>query len=52
MQAHDSDDDNGDYFNPEAEVAIAGDKVCELPKEIVKSGEEDEDLIFKIRAKL
>ena len=32
MQAHDSDnDDNGDYFNPEEEVAIGDAKNCELP---------------------
>ena len=53
MQAHDSDnDDNGDYFNPEEEVAIGDAKNCELPVNVVKSGEENEELIFKMRARL
>ena len=53
MQAHDSDnDDNGDYFNPEEEVAIGDAKNCELPVSVVKSGEENEELIFKMRARL
>ena len=32
MQGHESDEDNGDYFNPEEEVAIGDAKNCELPK--------------------
>ena len=52
MQGHESDEDNGDYFNPEEEVAIGDAKNCELPKNVVKSGEEDEELIFKMRARL
>ena len=53
MQAHDSDnDDNGDYFNPEEEVAIGDAKNCELRVSVVKSGEENEELIFKMRARL
>ena len=53
MQAHDSENDaNGDYFNPEEEVAIGDAKNCELPVSVVKSGEENEELIFKMRARL
>lgn len=50
----DSDhEDNEEYFNPEEEVGITGsDKVSDLPKEIVKSGEENEELIFKMRGRL
>ena len=48
----DSDgEDNQDYFNPEEEVDIKGGKV-DLPKVEIKTGEEAEDLIFKLRARL
>ena len=45
-------EDNGEYFNPEEEVKITPSKECTLPKEAVKTGEEDEDLIYKARCKL
>ena len=44
--------DNGDYFNPEAEVKINPTNNLNLAKVEVKTGEEDEDLIFKSRGKL
>ena len=44
--------DNGEYFNPEEEIKINPSGNCSLPKAEIKTGEEDEDLIFKIRAKL
>ena len=44
--------DNGDYFNPEEEVKINPSDKCTLAEVKVSTGEEDEDLIFKIRAKL
>ena len=46
------DGDNGEYFNPEEEVKINPTEACKLPKAEIKSGEEDEDLIFKGRARL
>ena len=42
--------DNGEYFNPEEEVKIA--QTCALPKAEIKTGEEDEDLIYKGRGRL
>ena len=44
--------DNGDYFNPEEEVKINPSDKCTLAQVKIQTGEEDEDLIFKIRAKL
>ena len=44
--------DNGDYFNPEEEVKINPSDKCTLAQVKILTGEEDEDLIFKIRAKL
>ena len=44
-------EDNND-FNPEAEVGFGEAKECTLPKEVVKSGEEDEDIIFKMRGRM
>ena len=44
--------DNGEYFNPEEEVKINPSDNCNLAKVEIKTGEEDEDLIFKSRAKL
>ena len=44
--------DNGEYFNPEEEVKINPSDNCNLAKVEVKTGEEDEDLIFKSRGKL
>ena len=44
--------DNGDYFNPEEEVKITPSTTCTLPKAEIKTGEEDEDMIFKGRGKL
>ncbi len=45
-------EDKDDYFNPEEEVAIGSSKECNLPKEEVKSGEEEEELIFKMRGRI
>ena len=47
-----TEEDNGEYFNPEEEIKISPSTECALPKVEVKTGEEDEDLIFKGRAKL
>ena len=44
--------DNGEYFNPEEEVKINPSDNCNLAKVEIKTGEEDEDLIFKSRGKL
>ena len=44
--------DNGEYFNPEEEVKINPTDNCNLAKIEIKTGEEDEDLIFKSRGKL
>ena len=44
--------DNGEYFNPEEEVKITPSVACQLPKADIKTGEEDEDLIFKGRGRL
>jgi hypothetical protein len=44
--------DNGEYFNPEEEVKINPSQACSLPKAEIKTGEEDEDLIFKGRGRL
>ena len=53
MDGNDSDGgDKGDYFNPEEEIGIAATDKLILPKVEVKSGEEDEELIFKMRARL
>ena len=43
---------NGEYFNPEEEVKITPSQACSLPVAEIKTGEEDEDLIFKGRARL
>ena len=47
-----AEEDNGEYFNPEEEIKISPSTECALPKVEVVTGEEDEDLIFKGRAKL
>ena len=48
-----SDNENKeDYFNPEEEVKIEGDGKCSLPVSKIDSGESDEDLIYKGRARL
>ena len=47
-----TEEDNGEYFNPEEEIKISPSTECALPKVEVVTGEEDEDLIFKGRAKL
>ena len=44
--------DNGEYFNPEEEVKINPSQTCSLPKAEIKTGEEDEDLIYKGRGRL
>ena len=44
--------DNDDYLNPEEEVKINPTNNLNLAKVEVKTGEEDEDLIFKSRGKL
>ena len=44
--------DTGEYFNPEEEVKINPTDNCNLAKVEIKTGEEDEDLIFKSRGKL
>ena len=49
----DSDNENqNDFFDPEEEVGIGGEKKLNLEDKITETGEENEDLIFKIRAKL
>ena len=45
-------EDNGEYFNPEEEVKINPSQTCSLPKAEVKTGEEDEDIIYKGRGKI
>ena len=47
-----TEEDNGEYFNPEEEVKIITSQTCTLPKAEIKTGEEDEDIIYKARAKL
>lgn len=59
---YDSDNDKGDFFNPEEEIGISGaEKVnieniiqtqSTLPVVEIKTGEEEEELIFKMRARL
>ena len=44
--------DNGEYFNPEEEVKITPTQACSLPVAVIKTGEEDEDLIYKCRGRL
>ena len=46
------DGDNGEYFNPVEEVKINPTEACKLPKVEIKTGEEDEDLIYKGRGRL
>jgi hypothetical protein len=48
----DDSNDEGDIFNPEEEVGIASTAKSDLPVVEIITGEEDEELIFKIRAKL
>lgn len=48
----DSDNEQGDFFDPEEEVGIGGDKKINLQDVTVPTGEENDDLIFKIRARL
>ena len=47
-----AEEDNGEYFNPEEEVKIVPSEACNLAKVEIKTGEEDEDIIFKSRGKL
>ncbi|MCQ2817536.1 MAG: hypothetical protein MJ252_09760 [archaeon] len=47
-----SDNEDNNEFNPEAEVGFGEPTECKLPKDVVKSGEENEDLIFKMRGRL
>jgi len=44
--------DEGEYFNPEEEVKITPSQECNLPKVEIKTGEEEEDLIYKGRGRL
>jgi hypothetical protein len=49
----DSDNENqNEFFDPEEEVGIGGDKKLHLQDVITETGEESEDLIFKIRARI
>lgn len=49
----DSDNENqGEFFDPEEEVGVGGDKKLNLQDVVTTTGEENEDLIFKIRARL
>jgi len=49
----DSDNENAnEFFDPEEEIGIGGDKKLHLQDVITETGEESEDLIFKIRARL
>ena len=47
-----TEEDNGEYFNPEEEVKINPSQTCTLPKVETKTGEEDEDIIYKGRGKI
>ena len=44
--------DNENYFNPEEEIKITPTKPCSLPKVEIRTGEEDEDIIYKCKGKL
>lgn len=49
----DSDNENqNDFFDPEEEVGIGGEKKLHLQDVVIQSGEESDDLIFKLRARL
>lgn len=49
----DSDNENNDFFDPEQEVEIGvSDKKLHLPNISLESGEESEDCIFKMRARI
>jgi Ran-binding protein 1 len=52
MEGHDSDNEKNDNFNPEEEIKIESGTQALLPEVEVKTGEENEDLIFKIRARI
>ena len=46
------EEDNGEYFNPEEEVKINPTQACTLAKVEIKTGEEDEDVIYKARGRI
>jgi hypothetical protein len=49
----DSDNENNnEFFDPEEEVGIGGDKKINLENVIIETGEEKEECIFKMRAKI
>ena len=45
-------EDNNEYFNVEEEVKISSDVACNLPEVKIKSGEENEECIYKERIRL
>ena len=47
-----AEEDNGEYFNPEEEVKINPTQACTLVKVEIKTGEEDEDVIYKARGRI
>ena len=47
-----AEEDNGEYFNPEEEVKINPTQACTLAKVEIKTGEEDEDVIYKARGRI
>ena len=47
-----AEEDNGEYFNPEEEVKINPTQACTLSKVEIKTGEEDEDVIYKARGRI
>jgi hypothetical protein len=47
-----AEEDNGEYFNPEEEVKINPTQACTLAKVEIKTGEEDEDIIYKARGRI
>lgn len=53
MEGNDSDGgDKNDFFNPEEEIGITATAKVVLPEVAIKTGEEEEELIFKMRARL
>lgn len=49
----DSDNENNnEFFDPEEEVGIGGDKKLNLENVVIQTGEEKEECIFKMRAKI
>ena len=48
----DSDNENAnEFFDPEEEISVSGDKKLHLQDVSIETGEEKEDCIFKMRAK-